>query len=323
MLAWTRACNPWQALLTELDGGLGCATSGLCACIGRPIPGGALTIPLSLLAAALCFRTLRSGLHNSRLVSGACAVGMCLTLLTMARAHGGSQQSTCAILDTVNVLTGTRCCARQLRMSQDESSAWARHVLSRDKPTLYLEWGSGGSTEAAALRALAAHVGPGMPRLQVVSIDSSAAWASSLRADSVGIRDAESEGLLTFLTAGVGPTGAWGHPVDWAKQNSTTRRAAGRNYVDMHQLRGMRFDVVMVDGRFRLACALHARKLLKANGKLLVHDYSRYKTALRRWYVEVERAGEMGVLKPLAKVEPAGSIHTDASLLEDDSRRSR
>ena len=315
-LAWLlNACEPLQAFWHVLTAPVrGCGNgAGLCLVVGRPISGAAMTTLVTLLITGLFLIAVRLGPRYLKMFMSVCATVVCVLLLS----PGGDDPSTCSVLADAGVNTGTTCCSRNVRMHAVEVKTWARHVLSQAKPTVYLEWGSGGSTEAAALRALAVRARADLPSLTVFSIDSSAAWASNLRSSSVGIRNAEADGLLTFLTADVGKTGEWGVPSDWQKQNSTTRRAHGRSYVS-HDFGGRRFDVILVDGRFRVACAVHALRLLKPNGTLLVHDYSRYAGALHRWYLEVDRAGEMGVLK--VRPNQVASIDAHPSLLEEVER---
>ena len=60
-------------------------------------------------------------------------------------------------------------------------------------------------------------------------------------------------------------------------------------------------NAVLVDGRFRVACALRAlRHVRPGHGVVMVHDWYRqnYRDGLAPFYQEVEVAGQLAVLTP-------------------------
>jgi hypothetical protein len=130
-----------------------------------------------------------------------------------------------------------------------------------------LEYGSGGSTVLAA----------GMPGKRIVSVESDAAWADDMRAwfaahpPAAGTR-------VEVLRADIGPTKEWGHPAD----DSGWRRYA-RYPLKVWEREGFAPEVVLVDGRFRVGCALAALFRAPAPLRLLFDDY-----APRRHYHVVE-----------------------------------
>ena len=66
-------------------------------------------------------------------------------------------------------------------------------------------------------------------------------------------------------------------------------------------VRGAPFDLVLVDGRFRVACALHGAALLAPGGHLLVHDFwprAAYQGPLLRHFEVVGSAGTLALLTP-------------------------
>lgn len=68
-------------------------------------------------------------------------------------------------------------------------------------------------------------------------------------------------------------------------------------------------DIIFVDGRFRVACALKAIPyLLQSNGFLILHDANRaaYKPIFE-FYDEVSSAGALKVLTP-KPVEPGSAV---------------
>lgn len=217
----------------------------------------------------------------------------------------------CTILQDVQVPVVVPC-ERRIRMTRGEARLWAAYVLLRLNETQYLEFGAGGSTELVALRSLI----PSLPKLHVQSIDSSMPFIHTLRAVSA-IRLAERRGLLSMHHANIGATGSWGRPVALPGDNRTVRDK-GLAYVST--ARG-RFDVIFVDGRWRLACAFHALSLLAPGGILLVHDYERYDKHLAQWYRLHERSGSMAVLVPLSPRQKVRPIQLERPALLDDSYR--
>jgi hypothetical protein len=120
---------------------------------------------------------------------------------------------------------------------------WIRHVQNA---THYAEYGSGGSTVVAST----------IPTLRsILSIESDAAFAHDVRASSAG---------AVVRWVDVGRTGGYGHPVDESKKDEWPSYSA--------QTLGTP-DLVLVDGRWRVACICHVLKTYP-NATLLVHDFS-------------------------------------------------
>ena len=200
---------------------------------------------------------------------------------------------------------------RSLRMTSTAANAWAAHVLNNTRVKRYFEWGSGGSTEAVSWAVKAGH-------LEAYSVDSSEPWLEKLRKDSGLIRAAESTGTLHLMYANVGEVGEWGMPADWDQKAPEEQREMARAYVEtpLTQASG-KFDAVLVDGRWRLACGLAALRALKPTSRVMVHDYfeeaGRSHAAshhtergeydkLLPWYDLVEEARELAVFAPKEEV---------------------
>jgi len=132
---------------------------------------------------------------------------------------------------------------------------------------IILEYGSGGSTVLAA----------GMAGKQIWSVESDAAWAQGLR-DWFTAHPPASPVVIHH--ADVGETGKWGMPVNnqaWARFHTYP--------LGVWALDGfVHPDVVLVDGRFRAACALAVLFAISRPVTLLWDDY-----ADRPSYHEVER----------------------------------
>eukprot|EP00962_Isochrysis_galbana_P014213 scaffold4055_cov132-Isochrysis_galbana.AAC.5 len=152
------------------------------------------------------------------------------------------------------------------RMSPPEASRWYGLLLLAAS---YLEWGSGGSTVVAAWRSRSAP-------LAVHSVDNSRAWLDRLRAAHPVLGRAESAGAVTLSWADTGPTTRWGHPADWRRRNESLRLRQATAYVEAVNASGCCFDLILVDGRFRSACLLHALRLSHPQTTVLVHDAQRY-----------------------------------------------
>jgi hypothetical protein len=135
----------------------------------------------------------------------------------------------------------------------DETAQWLEEQLKGTK--LYLEFGSGGST------LLANRLG-----VRTVSVESDRFYAASVRH---ALANPE---LIEILTPAVGITREWGFPVFF-------KRRKGRRYVTapFHRFDSQFPDLIMVDGRYRVACALESARQASragAESRLLLDDYA-------------------------------------------------
>lgn len=158
---------------------------------------------------------------------------------------------------------------------------------------LYIEYGTGGST------VLAAHLGK-----KFVSVESDIGFSKNLL-DRLGPSSASG----SVLPINIGFTGAWGAPL--FTKPTINRLALWESYVaaPWSLLKpGELPDLVLVDGRFRVACALVS--LLKLSNRpdatILVDDYID-----RAHYHVIENfgrlrqvAGRMAVFSPLDSAVP-------------------
>ena len=185
-----------------------------------------------------------------------------------------------------------------MAMHQPQAQRWFSLLQNSSS---YLEWGTGGSTLLASWLAL--HTG----RPKVDSIDSSEAWFASLRSTHPLIRDAEAAGKLNFHLGDVGETIVWGTPKMWHTRNATVRERQSRSYVESIPASGCCYDLFLVDGRFREACALYALRLMHTESMLIVHDSQRYvhptnKLPIQQYYDAVShvrtRESTLHVLRP-------------------------
>lgn len=141
------------------------------------------------------------------------------------------------------------------------------------KPTTrtYVEWGSGGST---ALVSELIVTGAVPSSFRAFSIESSTKWMDGLLARSPQIQQAMHKRQLELVHGDMGATGFLGYPRNFNPDDHT--RAL--EYVRLDKrLGGRKADLVLVDGRFRLACMIealaHLNKKRHHTPVVLLHDY--------------------------------------------------
>jgi hypothetical protein len=119
-----------------------------------------------------------------------------------------------------------------------------------------LEFGSGGST------VLAAEAGK-----RVTSVESDKDWAQMMRAWFAAHPPL---GQVEIIWSDIGPTKEWGHPVD-----DSGWKVFARYPLAVWDMPGFAHpDVVLVDGRFRLGCALGAAFRISRPVTLFFDDYA-------------------------------------------------
>jgi len=128
-----------------------------------------------------------------------------------------------------------------------------------DHASVYLEYGSGGSTK------LVAH-NPSV--ISITSVDSDPAYVENFVLDDDEVRASMKNGRLKFILVDIGITGKWGTPKDKSKIHLWP------NYPLSPFLHGANPDLVLVDGRFRVSCAL-ASIMHSPDTIVLIHDYTK------------------------------------------------
>jgi hypothetical protein len=130
-----------------------------------------------------------------------------------------------------------------------------------DSARAYLEFGAGGSTLEVARR-----------NIPAISVESDARFAEAVRS-AIG-----PSASITVLDANIGTTTAWGAPLFNSPRFGRAKR--WQNYVDLPFSRlkelGHFPDLVLVDGRFRRACALETARravLAGASTQIFFDDY--------------------------------------------------
>jgi hypothetical protein len=183
------------------------------------------------------------------------------------------------------------------RMSAEERALFESVLASGRRR--YAEFGTGGSTLLA--------VRQGFDML--VGVESDPAWADAVRQDPE-VGQAIAAGRASILHGDIGPVGKWGSPVDraglhrWPGYIATMWQEWDR--------RAAFPDLVLVDGRFRVACCLSVALLAAARGGkeaplLVLHDVSdrRPNYRLVNDFFHLERqAGTLCVYAPRQLVSP-------------------
>jgi hypothetical protein len=155
----------------------------------------------------------------------------------------------------------------------------------------YVEFGCGGST----LHAVRAGVA------KIWSVESDNQWIKKLRLHPE-IRSAEADGRLTFVQVHIGTTGRYGYPV----------LSKLRFLWPMHLVQWPRYyeavwenegakdaDLFLVDGRFRVACALMVALNCRPEATVAIHDFKKrpYYAELLKFFDSIKRVRNLQVLR--------------------------
>lgn len=129
-----------------------------------------------------------------------------------------------------------------------------------------LEFGSGGSSILAVECSVT----------KLISVESDREWIEKI-SDQVNHINLSTE--INFFFADIGPTKEWGYPVDkcsiskWPNYWGKVWEA----YPDLSNV-----DCILIDGRFRVACALNALLYASDDALIVIHDFNN-----RSFYSEI------------------------------------
>lgn len=118
---------------------------------------------------------------------------------------------------------------------------------------IYGEYGCGDSTVWVAVNTSA----------HVVSVDTSSEWC-----EIITDRLNQNGCLATIMHCDFGPVGAWGRPVSFEKRDTFDQ------YLNALWCQLEIPDVVLIDGRFRVACFLTSLLNAKVGTKIIFDDFS-------------------------------------------------
>jgi len=151
------------------------------------------------------------------------------------------------------------------------------------KATRYFEWGAGESTKLAVRQ---------QNVVQVHSAESDRDFIETELLTDEFVRESVESGRLKFHLVDIGPTGRWGRPIDNHAQHKWGA------YAEAISADEAQWDLVLVDGLFRVACV--AAALLKSpDVRLLIHDFwrrKRYRPVLN-FCEEIETADQLVLVR--------------------------
>jgi hypothetical protein len=148
----------------------------------------------------------------------------------------------------------------------------------------YLEFGSGGSTVAAAR----------LVRHHVTAVDSSRDWLANVEQACL----AEGCPLKPVLIhADIGPIGAWGMPTDPAVRD----RWPSYYEAPWEHPAGLDADLFLVDGRFRVACFMKTLLNCQPDSRIMIHDFASRVAyhVIREVAREIASAEDLSVFVPI------------------------
>jgi hypothetical protein len=151
-----------------------------------------------------------------------------------------------------------------------------------DAATHYLEFGSGEST---------IHASKSSSIKTVDSVESSQDYVNENLKNDLYIIDALSAGKLCIQLIDIGETIYWGYP------KNTSKKHLWPNYSLSIYSRSKKYDLVLVDGRFRVSCVLNYLLNTPEDCILIIHDFwnrPEYHIVLK--YLQLkDRVDSMGV----------------------------
>ena len=151
-----------------------------------------------------------------------------------------------------------------------------------DSSTDYLEFGCGEST---------IYVSSAPMIKNIDSVESSEKFILKSLKSNADIDSAISAGKLFFHIIDIGDTRGWGHPTDESKKHLWP------NYSLSVFSKKSNHDLVLVDGRFRVACTLNCILNTPENCTIMIHDFwhrPQYHVVLK--YLEIkDRVDTLGV----------------------------
>lgn len=142
-----------------------------------------------------------------------------------------------------------------MTMTKEELKILHTHM---DLSTRFLEFGSGASTLYAA----------SVPSIrQIDSVESSESFINENLKPNPIISNALSAGKLLFHIIDIGKTIHWGYPIGFRKKHLWP------NYSLSIFSEKSEHDLILIDGRFRVACTLNCILNTPPDCKIIIHDF--------------------------------------------------
>lgn len=163
------------------------------------------------------------------------------------------------------------------------------------KISSYLEYGSGGSTALAC----------GYENLEcIVSVEADRDFFMESVAGEATVARAKKDGILFTYFPKIGALGGWSTPTDNKLQHLWPVYP-----VIPYQFHDESFDVVFIDGRFRVACCLVSAMHLPA-AEILLHDFTNrpHYRILKKFFDVIETVDSLVQLKRKANFNEEAAI---------------
>lgn len=152
----------------------------------------------------------------------------------------------------------------------------------------YLEYGSGGSTYQASIR-------PNIKK--IVSVESDKLWYNK-------IKTLIKNKLRYYYVELNAKPNTFGHPIN----ASTAMMEYYPSIIKRYRIN--LFDLILIDGRFRVACALICHNYINNNCIVIVDDIGDrpYYNEIYNYYNKIEQAGRMIAFKKKPNILPSNEL---------------
>ena len=172
------------------------------------------------------------------------------------------------------------------------SAAYFREQLESARN--YLEYGSGGSTVVANRYVT-----------NLVSVESNASFLAGVRKK---LEEEPRRAMTKLIHVNIGLTHDWGMPVFRKPTRRRVRRWEDYSKAPWRYFRavGQQPDLILVDGRFRVACVLESLLSLSpvSRTQILLNDYvGRPEYSVVERFTDIELAGRMAILRPRKSID--------------------
>jgi len=126
----------------------------------------------------------------------------------------------------------------------------------------YVEFGVGGSTVTAL----------SFENIKkVIAVESDLNFVkNALFSDKYVLKQVRNK-RLSILHVNIGKTKNWGYPIDTTLKKNWPMYSQAVQYIHKNIMSD--FDMVLIDGRFRVACILHTLLVASPECKIIVHDF--------------------------------------------------
>ena len=140
-------------------------------------------------------------------------------------------------------------------MTKDELNILSNQLMNCSH---YLEFGSGNSTTLAV----------SAPNIKkITTVESDISFWNKLIFSGPELKQSIESKRLEPLLINIGPTKEWGYPAD------TSHRHLWPNYSSGVFQNQPYYDLILIDGRFRVACTLQACIHMPPGTRIIIHDF--------------------------------------------------